>query len=466
VGARHRGLESHAGSRAVFSSIDDGTMGTVRFADGSVVRIEGIGTVLCEFKNGEHRAFTNVYFIPRLITSIISVGQLDEEGYEVLIKCGVMTLRHEDQRLLAKISRSLGKLYRLKLLIVQLVCLYARAGEDAWRWHARFGHINFKSLWEMAAASHVQGMPALEQIDQLCEACLAGKLRCASFPQSVTHRATRSMELLHGDIYGPINPTTPSGNRYFLLLVDDYSRYMWIALLPSKDRAVAAIKHIQAVAEKKSGNSLGALRIDHGGEFTATHFTEYYVELDVRRELTSPYSPQQNGVVEKRNQTVMVVARCMMKAKCLPRIFWGEAVNCVVYLLNRAASKSIEGKTPYELWTGSKPAVNHLRTFGCVAHVKNNTPNLKKLSDRSRKMIFVGYEPGSAAYRCYDPATRKVHISRDVVFDEECVWDWSIDQAAEMSFDFLVAEQETEFFQTTKTRFLNDAVPFVSGAIV
>jgi hypothetical protein len=118
----------------------------------------------------------------------------------------------------------------------------------------------------------------------------------------------------------------------------------------------------------------------------------------------------------------MVAARCMMKAKRLPGMFWGEAVNCVVYILNRAISKLTGSKTPYELWTGSKPHVKHLRTFGCVAHVKVTKPNLKKLDDRSRGMSFVGYEPRSAAYRCYDLTTKRVHISRDVVFDEEAVW--------------------------------------------
>ena len=111
-------------------------------------------------------------------------------------------------------------------------------------------------------------------------------------------------------------------------------------------------------------------------------------------------------------------ARCKLKAKQLPGEFWGEAVTTAVYLLNRSSSKSIGGKTPYELWTGSTPGVQHLRTFGCIAHMKLTTPNLKKLDDRSRRTIFVGYEAGSKAYRLFDPSTWRVHISRDVVFDE------------------------------------------------
>jgi hypothetical protein len=98
-------------------------------------------------------------------------------------------------------------------------------------------------------------------------------------------------------------------------------------------------------------------------------------------------------------------------------------VNCVVYLLNRITSKDTGAKTPYKLWTGAKPSVSHLRTFGCITHVKVTRPNLKKLEDRSKVMVFMGYEPGSAAYICYDPITKKVHVSRDVVFDEEGTWD-------------------------------------------
>ena len=115
----------------------------------------------------------------------------------------------------------------------------------------------------------------------------------------------------------------------------------------------------------------------------------------------------------------------MLKAKALPGVFWGEAATTAVYLLNRSSCKATRGKTPYELWTGSSPGVHHLRTFGCIAYVKVTTPNLRKLDDRSRRMIFVGYEPGSKAYRAYDPTTRHIHISRYIVFDEAAQWTWS-----------------------------------------
>jgi hypothetical protein len=115
----------------------------------------------------------------------------------------------------------------------------------------------------------------------------------------------------------------------------------------------------------------------------------------------------------------------MLKAKGMPNRFWGEAVLTAVYILNRSLTRALDGKTPYEAWQGHRPAVEHLRAFSCVVHAKITKPDLKKLDDRSAKTIFIGYEPGSKAYRLYNPVADRVIISRDVVFDEATAWDWS-----------------------------------------
>jgi hypothetical protein len=174
-------------------------------------RIEGRGTILYQCKNGEHIALPNVYYIPHLDTNIISIGQLDGSNYEIKIHCGVMQILAEDGCLLTRIRRGPTRLYTLDLHITQLVCLAAKVREEAWRWHARYGHVNFTALRKMAAAALVRGLSRIEQVDQLCEACLAGKQKHALFPQRATRRATRSLELLRGDLCGPITPTTPSG---------------------------------------------------------------------------------------------------------------------------------------------------------------------------------------------------------------------------------------------------------------
>jgi hypothetical protein len=132
--------------------------------------------------------------------------------------------------------------------------------------------------------------------------------------------------------------------------------------------------------------------------------------------------------MERRNQSVMGMARSMMKAMSMPSWFWGEAVLTTVFILNRSPTQSVEGRTPYEVWHDKKPSVDYFRTFGCVAHVKQENKRLGKLEDRSTMMVFIGYEPGSKAWRFYNPVTRRVHVSRDVVFEEDRAWSWNEDE--------------------------------------
>jgi hypothetical protein len=194
--------------------------------------------------------------------------------------------------------------------------------------------------------------------------------------------------------------------------VDDLSRYMWVAVIPSKDCVAAAIKEIQAQVEGKSSLKLRALRIDRGGEFTMREFVEYCMTTGVHHQRTVPYNPQQNGIIERRNGTVVATARSMLKAKSLLGWFWGEAVSTTVYVLNRCLTKSVDGMA----WEES--AMHHLRMFGCIIYVRNTTPHLKKLEDRCYKMIFIGDESGSKAYRVYDPVTKHVYVTCDMVFNE------------------------------------------------
>jgi hypothetical protein len=231
----------------------------------------------------------------------------------------------------------------------------------------------------MARKGLVRGLPVLSQVKQVCEACLTGKHHRMPFPHAVRRHSTEVLELVRDDLCGLITLVTPSGKQYFLLLVDDYTRYMWVALLATKGAVPVPMQHIQA------GDQLN----------------KYFTELGVRREQTTSYTLQHNGVIERRNQTVVSMMHSMLKAKGLPVIFWGEAVTAAVCTLNSNMTKGNQGRTLYKLWVHSTLVLHHLRTFGCVAHIKT-IGNLKKLDDRSKPAIFIGYEPRSKAYHTYD----------------------------------------------------------------
>jgi hypothetical protein len=203
------------------------------------------------------------------------------------------------------------------------------------------------------------------------------------------------------------------------------SRFIWVTLMLTKDQTIRAFISFQALAQSKVGTKLGTLRTDRGGEFTVRSFVEHCTREGIQRHLTAPHTLEQNGVVERRNQTVMGMARSMLKAMRLPGWLWGEAVSTAVYILNRSLTQSVEGHTPHEVWYGFKPSVKHFRTFGCVAHVKQGAKHLSKLEDRSTPMVFIGYEHGSKAWRFYNPAIKRVVVSHDAVFEESRAWDWS-----------------------------------------
>lgn len=233
------------------------------------------------------------------------------------------------------------------------------------------------------------------------------------------------LELVHGDIYGPISPPTPSERRYFLLLVDDFSRVMWVYFLTTKDEAFDEFKKFKALVENGSEKRIKALRTDRGGEFCSSQFTSFCEEAGILRHCTAPYTPQQNGVVERRNRTVVAMARSFLKEKQVPSEFWGEAVRHSVYILNRLPTRALTNCTPYEAWLGLKPDVSHIKIFGCCAFMKVPSVYTKKLDDRSKYVVHFGREPGTKAYRLYDPVEKKVHVSRDVTFVESKSWAWN-----------------------------------------
>jgi transposase InsO family protein len=154
-----------------------------------------------------------------------------------------------------------------------------------------------------------------------------------------------------------VTPATPGGRRYFLLLVDDLSRYMWVVVLGSKGEAADAIRRAQAAAEAECGRKLRVLRTDNGGEFTAAEFASYCVDEGIQRHYSTSYSPQQNGVVEQRNQMVLGMARALLKQRGMPAVFWGEAVVTAVYILKRSPTKPLNGRTPYEAASHSARSV-------------------------------------------------------------------------------------------------------------
>ncbi|GJR08976.1 zinc finger, CCHC-type containing protein [Tanacetum coccineum] len=347
-------------------------------------------------------------------TYILSLGQLTEIGCKIIMDGNKLTLYDKNKKLLIKVERSKNRLYSITLQIEAPICLLENVDNQAWLWHARLGHLNFDDINKMTRKGLVEGIPRINHVGQIYDACLLGKHSRTPFPNQAKFRSKNPLDLVYGDLCGPISPATHSGKKLIFLLVDDCTRFMWAYFLTSKDQAFDTFKEFRQQIEMEMRIKLRMLRTDRGGEFTSNEFTKYCKENGIARQLTAPYSPQQNGVVERRNRIVLSTTRSMMKAMKLPLTFWAEAVKHAIYILNRVPTRALVDKTPYEALYKRKPNLENLRIFGCTAYAKITIPHLKKLDDRSIPMIYLGVEEGSKACRLYDPKGKRKHVSKDI----------------------------------------------------
>ena len=212
-------------------------------------------------------------------------------------------------------------------------------------------------------------------------------------------------------------------------------------VLNTKDQALDAFVKFKAKAENVTGERIKTLRSNRGEEFIAGTFSEVCERAGIQRHFTAPYSPQQNGVVERKNRTVMEMARSLLKSMNVPGKLWGEAVRHSVYLLNRLPTKAMSEKTPFEVWWGRKPNLGYLKVFGCTAHVRTAGPHLKKLEDRSRPMVYLGVDEGCKAHRLLDVINNKIVVSRDIICEEAMPWDWSKISVEDVSTEFVVENE-------------------------
>jgi hypothetical protein len=208
------------------------------------------------------------------------------------------------------------------------------------------------------------------------------------------------------------------GARYYLTVIDDFSRKMWVYPLKAKSECFERFKEFKALAEKEVDSHIKVLRSDNGGEYTSNQFEAYLKAQGIAHQTSAPHTPQQNGVAERADRTIVEMARSMIHGQGLGLEFWAEAVSNAVYIRNRCPTSAVHGKTPQEAWCGRKPSVAHIRVFGCIAYAKIPDASRTKLEAKSVKCLFLGYCEGSKAYRLICLESRKIIRCCDVTFCE------------------------------------------------
>jgi transposase InsO family protein len=289
----------------------------------------------------------------------------------------------------------------------------------------------------------VKVLPIFKEQIPPCESCILGKHKRTSFPQS-SNQAKQHIELVNTDLCGPMQTKSIGGNFYFLTFIDDFSRKIWNYFLRHESETFEKFKEFKADVEKHSGKYIKALRSDGGGEYNSREFANFCKSQGIIMQTIARYTPQQNGVAERKNQTIMNMARTLLKEKSLSNTFWAEAVACSIYLLNRSPTTSLKMKVPQEAWSGTKLNVAHLRTFGCITYTHIPSELTKKLDDRSEKCIFTGYSETSKAYRLYNPITKKLILNRDAKFLENQFWNDSENQQMDSQNPLLPSSENVE----------------------
>jgi len=252
---------------------------------------------------------------------------------------------------------------------------------EAMMWHFRFGHLHFGGLAELVKKEMVQGLPTVEFEKKFSEEYVLGKHPRTSFSRTAEYRAKEQLKLIHTNICGPITLESFSGKRYFISFINDFSRKTTMYVLKEKSEVFQVFKRFKAMVEKEIGMLIKFVRYDRGGEFISFELMKYCEEQGIRRFLKAPYSPQQNGVVERKNQTILDMVRTMFKSKNVLKEFWAEALQCAIYVKNRCPYAKLNEKTPQEVWSGRKLSVSHLIVFGSIAYGHVPAQQRTKLED-------------------------------------------------------------------------------------
>ncbi|RVW69235.1 Retrovirus-related Pol polyprotein from transposon TNT 1-94 [Vitis vinifera] len=278
-------------------------------------------------------------------------------------------------------------------------------------WHRRLGHLNYRDLMKVANNEVIKGIPKLgKPFNPICGPCQKGKQTRSTHNRVDEILTSKPLELLHMDLMGPIRTESLGGKKYILVMVDDYSRYAWVAFLRDKSEAFINFK-----------------------------------DIGIKHEFSAPRTPQQNGVVERKNRVLQEMARTMLNQYELPTHFWAEAINTAYYTSNRTHMRPRTRKTCYELWKGKKPSVKYFRVFGSRCYVLKDHENLGKFESKSEEGIFLGYSSKIRAYRVYILSSKCIVESINVIVDDivsrsrECD-----DDRIDVSKDIEVIDEKSE----------------------
>ncbi|KAL0555831.1 hypothetical protein IC582_004332 [Cucumis melo] len=385
----------------------------VFMGNSAIAGVIGKRKVILKLTSGKTLSLSNVLYVPSLRRNLVSGSLLNQAGLKIILE--------SDKVVLTKNGDFIGKRYLSNgLFMLNTISMNANASSSAYviesanLWHDRLGNVNFASIRKLkdlrlinTSESHETGK---------CPICVESKFPKKPF-KPVAYRTTDLLELIHSDLADFRTTTSRGGKNYYVSFVNDYSRFTKIYLIKAKNEAGSMFLKFKAEYENQLGKKIKRLRSDRGGEYSDKTLKEFCESNGIIHEFTAPYSPQQNGIAERKNRTLKEMMNAMLLSFNLSDNMWGEAVLSACFVLNRIPHKRLD-KTPYELWKGHAPNLSYLKVWRCLAKVP--FPALKKSTVGSKTFdcIFIGYAQNSAAYRFMFLNEKTINESRDAEFFE------------------------------------------------
>lgn len=397
---------------------------------------EGIGSVKLKLSIGKQTTYImleRVLYLPNSPHNLVSLGKLHRAGYRIEFPIGSLDveIRSKAGTALAH-CRNIGDVYALGNVepvlpsslsatndpALVFIAKEQRTLED---WHRALGHLGIDSVKKLADKGMVEGMriaPGSNDVPQ-CATCIQAKQTVAPFPKEAKREYSEVGEMTYTDVCGPLTPAGIHGEQYFITFTDGAKKYRKVAFMKAKSEAERHIDDYIAFVETQAGKKCKAFRFDGGGEYLATSLRLKLSAKGIRVETTARHSPQQNGVSERLNQTLMDRARAMILAHDLPKFLWPQAVSYSARIINCSPTRSLKDDiTPFEGFWKRKPNIASLQEFGAFCWVLIQGEKPPKIGSRSDGYRFVGLSDDSAGWQYYVPKTRKILTSRNVVFEE------------------------------------------------
>lgn len=384
---------------------------------GDATELEGIGVGEIELEafNGQtwnKIVLQDVLYTPKMPFNLVSVSTILDRGYKQEADAGMSIFKDSDGNVGARAVRE-GKLFKMEFRLESFEkCLMTVSIK---KWHEKLAHQNIGYVRDILKKNKIRFVDDWD--NYVCPGCCYGKQHRVSHPLNVKV-ASQPLDLIHVDLC-EMDIHSLGGAKYFLLFKDDYSHFRTVYYLKNKSEAPAKLEVFMKLVENQFNRRVKVLRSDNGTEIKNRETKQLLENLGVFHSLSSAYTPQQNGRVEREMRTIVEAARSAVHARNLDESLWAEAVNYVVFTLNQTGTSSVKGKSPADLWFGRRIDINKLRIFGCDCYVLIEDHKRGKIEKKSEKGIFVGYDIDSPGFRVYVSNNNDVISSSNVLFDEQ-----------------------------------------------